>query len=245
MSDAPAAAAAPPALSSPEAVDFLAMLAERQTATEVRQDALSARLDALSASFTAYTAVMPIPIAYCIVLEVTEDTLLADMRCRVLEAVAPHCHGHPEQVSVRCTLHNNGVALWRLRPHMRAAFIFVCAAFPRNPAAAAPEFPSLHVSLARCGTRVLETHAVMGEMEELYFLYRLQDNEVFAPIRVAELRPKVPGEYNVWGFLTADFALGWCRRIQVRAVDEEDIECALKWSELVGFSFYVPPKSPT
>ena len=171
MADAPpAAAAAPPALalSSPEAVDFLAMLAERQTATEARLDALSASFAALSASYTAYTTVMPVPRAYYIALEQPEGAELVNVLCSVLAAVAMH-RRHPERVSVRCFLGTYGP--WELPSGTSAAVVFVTfdTLVETDPAAAAAEFASMHVSLACCGTRVLQTHAVTSSMEEQYF----------------------------------------------------------------------------
>jgi hypothetical protein len=236
MADAPpAAAAAPPALSSPEAVDFLAMLAERQTATE-------ARLDALSATFTAYTAVMPCPKAYYIVLEQPEGVQLVDVRRRVLEAIALD-RRHPECAFVRCFLGTYGP--WELAPGSSAALVFVTfdSVVETDPAAAAAEFASMHVNLARCGTRVAQTHTVLSDMEEQHFLLHLQDDEVFVPIRAAEAPPNVPGlplRFRV----AADFALGWCTRGRSSGV-YLDVDRIENWAEVTGFDLFVPQKGQT
>ncbi len=105
-----------PALAAPAGVDFLAMLAERQTALELR-------IGALSASFAAYTAAMPRPRAAYIALPQLPGAQLLDVRRRVLEAIAAAYPRHTERVFVRCHLGSEGP--WSLAPGTRAAVVFV------------------------------------------------------------------------------------------------------------------------
>jgi hypothetical protein len=245
MADAPpAAAVVPPALamSSPEAVGFLAMLAERQTALEARVAELSASVTSL----TAYTAVMPAPKAFYIVLEQPEGVQLVDVRRSVLAAIAMD-RRRPELVSVRCFLSTSGP--WDLQSSATAALVYVTflatgttdrgRTVETDPAAAAAEFAAMHVNLARCGTRVLQTHTVMSPLEDKLFQVNLQENEVFVPIRASEAPLlRVPGSpREEW--MTADVALGWCKRDYVDNLIN-DLQLILNWQEANAFNVYAP-----
>jgi hypothetical protein len=185
---------------------------------------------------------MPCPKAYYIVLEQPEGVQLVDVRRRVLEAIALD-RRHPECAFVRCFLGTYGP--WELAPGSSAALVFVTfdSVVETDPAAAAAEFASMHVNLARCGTRVAQTHTVLSDMEEQHFLLHLQDDEVFVPIRAAEAPPNVPGlplRFRV----AADFALGWCTRGRSSGV-YLDVDRIENWAEVTGFDLFVPQKGQT
>jgi hypothetical protein len=108
-----------------------------------------------------------------------------------------------------------------------------------DPAAAAAEFAAMHVNLARCGTRVLQTHTVMSPLEDKLFQVNLQENEVFVPIRASEAPLlRVPGSpREEW--MTADVALGWCKRDYVDNLIN-DLQLILNWQEANAFNVYAP-----
>ena len=217
------------------------MLAERQTALEARVTELSASVTSL----TAYTAVMPAPKAYYIVLEVPEGAQLVDVRRSVLAAVAMD-RRRPELVSVRCFLSTSGP--WEFQSSATAALVYVTflatgttgrgRTVENDPAAAAAEFAAMHVNLARCGTHVLQTHTVMSRLEDKLFQLNLHDTEVFVPMRASEALPRVPGSpREEW--MTADAALGWCKRDFVDNL-LDDLQRILNWQEANAFDVWAP-----
>ena len=232
----PAESPAPPsvlAMSSAAGVEFLRMIAERQTSLEVELETLKERVGSLTASFEAFTAVMPRPVAYYIVTEQPEGAELLDVRRSVLAALALAFRRYPEQVQVRCSLKlakKGGGSC----DAMTVAVILVTlnSSVDMDPAAAATEFASMHVQLARCGTRVLETRTVMSEMESQYFVYYLIDDEVFTPVRA-----EAAAAYH---HLRAVDALGWC---EYAYPQPHIFECRLeRWAGLTGFEWDVPSK---